>query len=163
MLASIKDFMSTVAVFDGLRLRHADSVADLQQLSDWIEVDEEHRGVFSPHYFLTGKLGMDYRPSCYALEDSQGLVFYIRLSRASRVRIQFGPEGDRRQKARVARSLLQGMAFLESQLANAGAEEWIFDTRAPRLTRLAEMALGFKASPHEMVRAIAAPKREGGG
>lgn len=150
--------MSIQAEFNGLILRDADTLADVGRLEDWIAADEAHRGIFVPADFLSGALATDPRGSCYALEDEQGVVFYLRLSRAARVRIQFAPEANSTQKARVIRGLFHGMAFLESQLAHAGCEEWIFDTDAPHLKRLAERVLGFTESTHELVRPIAAVK-----
>lgn len=151
--------MSLLAEFDdGLKLREADHLADVQRLIHWIDADPAHRGIFSPGYFMSGKLAEDPRPTCYALEDEDGVVFYIRLSRAARVRIQFAPEGDRRQRVRVARGLIHGMAFLEAGLAQARAEEWIFATESRKLKTLAQQVLGFTESTHEMVRAISRPE-----
>lgn len=143
-----------VADFNGYRLRPTDQVADIEQLSDWIEADEAHRGIFEPAYFMGGAFARDSRPTCYTLEDAKGAVFYIRISRVARVHIQFAPEGDRMQQARVGRGLLHGMAFLEAMLSKAGVEEWIFDTVSPKLKNLAERLLGFTESTHEMVRSI---------
>lgn len=149
--------MNPVATFNGLTLREADQLGDVQRLEDWIAADEAHRGIYTPRDFMSGQLAEDPRSSCYALEDKNGVLFYIRLSRASRVRIQFAPEGTNTQKARVIRGLFHGMTFLENQLAHAGCEEWIFDTDSPRLKRLAEQVLGFTESTHELVKPIANP------
>ena len=148
--------MSIKATFNGLVLRDADALADVTQLEEWINADETHKGIFVPADFLSGPLGNDPRATCYALEDEQGVVFYLRLARAARVRIQFAPSAG--QKARVIRGLFHGMAFLESQLQHVGCEEWIFDTDSPNLKRLAERVLGFTESTHELVRPIAAAK-----
>lgn len=146
--------MTVLAEFDGLTLRTVDTLADVQTLSSWIQADETHRGIFAPRYFMSGKLGEDSRPSCYALEDEKGVIFYIRLSRAARVRMQFGPSGDHAERKRITRGLVKGMAFLETGLARAGCEEWIFDTESPGLKAMAEHVLGFTESTHELVRAI---------
>lgn len=154
--------MKVLAKFDGYTLREADSITDLETLAAWIEADETHRGIFAPQHFLSGALAADPRPGCYALEDATGeVVFFIRLSRAARVQIQFPPEADR-DSSRTLRGLLHGMAFLEVELAQAGCEEWIFDTMNPQLKKTAERLLGFTESTHEMVRAISRPgeKRE---
>jgi hypothetical protein len=152
--------MTILAEFDGLTLRSVDTLADLKQLSQWIDADQTHRGIFVPHDFMSGRLAADPRSSCYALEDEQGVIFYIRLSRAARVRIQFGPQEGRAQQKRVTRGLINGMAFLESTLGRAGCEEWIFDTESPQLKNLAERLLGFAESTHEMVRAIPEPGKQ---
>ena len=150
--------MSIKATFNGLTLRDADTLADGERLEDWIEADDAHRGIFQPADFLSGSLAKDPRATCYALEDEQGVVFYLRLARAARVRIQFAPQASTAQKGRVIRGLFHGMAFLESQLQHVGCEEWIFDTDSPNLKRLAERVLGFTESTHELVRPIAAAK-----
>jgi hypothetical protein len=145
-----------LAEFDGLKLRTADRLADLERLEDWIDADEAHRGIFAPAYFMSGPFAADPRPSCYALEDESGVVFYVRLSRAARVRIQFAPEQDVMQR-RVIRGLFNGMAFLESLLEDAGCEEWIFDTANPKLKSIAQRMLGFTESTHELVKNIERP------
>lgn len=150
--------MSTRATFDGLTLRDADQIADLERLDKWIEADDAHRGIFAPGFFMSGELSEDPRAQCYALEDDQGVVFYIRLSRVSRVRIQFAPDT---QKVRILRGLFKGMAFLEGQLARVGCDEWIFDTSSPGLKRIATDVLGFTESTHELVRPIASPGTSG--
>jgi len=153
--------MSIFGEFDGFKLRSVDTLADLERLCEWIEADDAHRGIFPPQFFMSHKLGGDSRPSCYALEDEKGVVFYIRLSRAARVRIQFAPEAaEHEQRRRVMRGLFHGMAFLESALSQAGCEEWIFDTVSPELKHLAIKGLGFTESAHELVRAIADPAKK---
>jgi hypothetical protein len=151
--------MRILAEFDGLTLRVTDTLGDLEKLSDWIQADDAHRDIYSPHFFMGGKFSLDDRPSYYALEDDQGVIFYIRLSRASRVRIQFAPDSSE-QRSRNMRGLLHGMAFLENVLAQAGCEEWIFDTDNPELKKTAERILGFTESTHELVRAIAEPEKK---
>lgn len=150
--------MTALAKFDGFTLRHADHIADIENLYEWIHADDTHRGIFEPRYFMSGPLAGDPRPTCYALEDDRGVVFYIRISRAARVRMQFAPEGDRKQRTRVMQGLLHGMAVLENGLALAGVEEWIFDTASPKLKTLAEKLLGFTESTHELVRSINRPE-----
>lgn len=152
--------MSVLGKFNGLTLRYADELADVQNLEDWIKADDAHRDIFSPFYFVHGPMGEDDRASCYALEDEKGVVFYIRLSRVTRVRMQFPPEGGREQKARILRGLFHGMAFLENHLAHAGCDEWIFDTESPKLKSLAQRLLGFTESTHELVRGIPKPGKE---
>lgn len=147
-----------VADFDGYRLRPTDRLSDIEQLSDWIQADDVHRDIFEPGYFMGGEFALDPRPTCYALEDAEGTVFYVRISRVARVRIQFPPEGGPKTRTRIMAGLLHGMAFLEGMLARAGVEEWIFDTVSPKLKTLAERLLGFTESTHEMVRSIKQPE-----
>lgn len=151
--------MEAIAEFDGLKLR-AVSEADYQPLEDWIAADPAHASLFVPDFFLgrrvdqNGEIAPDPRPSCYAIEDEKGTVFYVRLSRAARVHIQFGPAGEKKEARRNALAMARGMAFLEVALGRAGVEEWIFSTFNPNLKNLAEKALGFRLSPDEMVRSI---------
>jgi hypothetical protein len=131
---------------------------DRAQLDDWIAEDEEHRDKFEASDFI------DAGPNilCYALADGQGDVLYIRLSRAARVRIQFGPESSKKEKHRAAAALFHGMAFIEAMLRQIGVEEWIFDTSNPELAAFATARLGFTASPNELRRPIAPPDRQNG-
>lgn len=148
------------AKFDGYTLRQV-TEADRPALEKWIGEDRRHDGVLDANYFL-GRLGdgsEDRRPTCCALEDQAGTVFFIRLSRASRVRIQFGTARGARARSRVATALMKGMAFLEVALQRAGCEEWIFDTGDPRLAEMAKRHMGFEDSPDEMVRAIEPAER----
>lgn len=126
----------------------------------WINNDRFHKDVMRPEFFLglrqeDGEWVHDPRPNCFALEDENGVLMFIRLSRAARVHIQFMPVlRSFEARARTAAALVSGMAFLEVGLAQAGAEQWIFDTHAPALATLARTRLSFTASPHEFVRPI---------
>lgn len=148
-----------LAEFDGYKLREVDE-ADFDRLDGWIAADPYHASLFEPDYFLgreinwEGKLAADPRATCYALEDEYGTVFYIRLSRATRVNIQF-PPAENQLRRRIAMGLLKGMAFLEVALSRAGAEEWIFSSESPQLRHLAITALEFQPSPQELVRSMA--------
>lgn len=148
-----------LASFDGFILRPV-TEQDYPALEEWIAKDPFHASMFEPDFFMgrevnsSGELAPDPRATCYALEDSEGTVFFIRMSRAARVQIQFPPEEKSRERRRIAKGLMKGMAFLEVALSRAGAEEWIFESESPRLRHLAEIALGFAESPHEMVRPI---------
>jgi hypothetical protein len=133
---------------------------DRPRLTEWIANDPAHVGILKPDFFLglkrsnSGELEPDPRPTCMAMEDSSGLLFFIRISRAARVYIQFPPESVPSARRRIALGLLKGMAYLECGLARAGVEQWVFDTRSPRLKHVAGLRLGFVASPDEMVREI---------
>lgn len=146
--------------FDGLKLREVSFDRDILQLASWISEDPAHQ-LMRPAFFLgqlegpDGYMKPDPRPTCYALEDEFGTVFYIRIDRAARVNIQFDSTLKKlTDRARVARGLLKGMAFLEVLLARAQVSQWIFDTRAAGLANLAQSRLGFMPSPHELVRLI---------
>lgn len=141
----------TLAEFDGLRLRATDE-QDEEKLRAWIDADPDHAGQFEPEYFMGSE-------GCFALEDAAGVVFFIRLTKVARVRIQFNAEAKgMRQKLRVSQALARGMALLEVGLSRAGTEEWVFDTANPDLRRFALDALGFKDSPDNLVREIRAER-----
>lgn len=154
-----------VAEFDDYSLREVSFNRDVLQLASWISEDEHHAHL-RPAFFLgqvegeDGYVQPDPRPTCYALEDETGqVVFYIRLDKAARVNIQFDPTRQTlRDRARVGRGLLRGMAFLEVGLAKANVTQWIFDTRAQGLAAMAKTRLGFYESPHELVRLIPLPR-----
>jgi hypothetical protein len=101
-------------------------------------------------------MGEDPRAQCYVLEDKHRTLMYIRLSRATRVHIQFPPENDqtprRTQRRRLAMALAKGMAFLQVHLVRAGAAEWIFNSESDPLRQLATAKLGFRVSRNELVR-----------
>lgn len=147
--------MKTVAEFAGMKFREVGD-QDRERLEQWINADPEHRMTMSPETFL-GEMPdgeKDPRPTCLALEDEKGTVFYVRISRAARVTIQFAPNQTRGERLRNGTALTEGMALLESILERAGAEEWIFNTRNPRLKELAMSRMGFTESPRELVRSI---------
>lgn len=158
--------MQTLAQFDGYRLRSIEET-DYITLSEWIALDAHHAGLLTPEFFMgqtigaSGGLEADPRVTAFALEQSRGPLMFIRLTRASRVHIQFapGPESKRsqeihRHRQQIANALFKGMAFLEVGLSRAGAAEWIFDTESHALRSLAQRRMGFTASPHELVRPI---------
>ncbi|HET6220177.1 MAG TPA: hypothetical protein VFE27_24325 [Acidobacteriaceae bacterium] len=157
------DMQNVLAEFDGYTLR-AVTDADRPALEAWIEADQRHNGVLDPEFFMglatdeNGEIAPDPRPTCCALEDKTGVVFFIRLSRASRVNIQFAPAQSSKSRRRAAMALLKGIAYLEVQLAKAGAEEWIFETEDRELAEMAKKRLGFVESPNEMVRVIGRPE-----
>lgn len=144
-------------VFDGYTLRSVDEEMDRGQLAEWIGRDRYHAGVMTPEFFLG--IG-DSRPSCYALEDAAGTLFFIRISRAARVYMQFQPVAGVEQRRRIAAGLFKGMAFLEAGLSRAGCEQWVFDTQSPGLKYLSQHRLGFTLAPDDLVRDISPPEVE---
>jgi hypothetical protein len=147
------------AIFGDYTLRSVDPAIDHAMLEAWIDEDQYHRTTMNPEFFLgqrqvDGIWVPDPRPGCYAIEDQKGTVLFVRLSRVSRVHIQFMPMTGVLPRTRTAAALLNGMRFLQVGLARAGAEEWIFATESPALQALAKMRLGFTVSPHEWVKPI---------
>jgi len=156
--------MGILGKFDGYNLREVGEY-DRAQLIEWIAEDRHHAGLLDPEFFMgvapdsSGQLAPDPRVTVCAIEDGKRTLMYIRLTRASRVHIQFPPPHstgrslhiERRQ---TANALIKGMAFLEVALERAGAMEWIFDSKAAALRMMAQRHLGFVASPLELVRLI---------
>ena len=156
--------MATLGKFDGYVLRAVEE-RDRAQLAEWIAADKHHAGLLDPEFFMGlaldsgGELAPDPRVTVCAIDDGKRTLMFIRLTRASRVHIQFAPQHstgrsihiERRQ---TANALLKGMAYLENALERAGAMEWIFDSKSPALRVMAQRRLGFIASPLELVRMI---------
>jgi hypothetical protein len=155
--------MAILAKFDGLTLREVEA-RDRAALDAWIEADPYHQALLDASYFLgqTPEGDADPRGSCYVLEDAEGEVMFIRLSRISRVNIQFKPGRKKADKERTRHALMCGMAFLETHLSRAGAEEWMFETSSPELKKLATRRMGFQASPFELKRYIPLPDEQQG-
>jgi hypothetical protein len=147
---------SLLCQFDGYVLR-APEPRDRAALEQWIASDPAHKDVFSPEHFM-GQLEdgrEDPRPTCCVLEDPEGRVMFIRISRMARVDIQFPPATTADQRGRIRDGLTRGMALLESVLAMAGCEGWIFDTDSPALRTMAKRRLGFRDAPNDLIRPIA--------
>jgi hypothetical protein len=156
--------------FEGYILRAIEE-ADYKKLQEWIAADPAHAGLLDPEFFMgegvngQGEIVQDPRVTVFALADRKETLMYVRLTRASRVHIQFPPmppqDGGRDaatalHKARkgIANALVKGMAYLEVALERAGATEWIFETESNTLRNLAQKRMGFAPSPHELVRVI---------
>lgn len=152
--------------FDGYSLR-ALGEEDYRRLDQWIAADPAHAGILDPEFFMgqaidrSGELAADPRVTVCALDDDKGTLMYLRLTRASRVQIQFPPtpepEGSRegfKHRREIVNALIRGMAFLEVALEHAGATEWIFESESPQLRAMVEKRMGFVSSPREMVRVI---------
>lgn len=151
--------------FDGYRFRAIEE-KDYARLEEWIAADLAHADTLDPEFFMgeaidaNGHLAPDPRVTALVLTDDEGTeLMYVRLTRASRVHIQFAPRvpGVRdlvKQREQLAKALVGGMAFLEVGLARAGCTEWIFESEAAQLRSMVEKRMGFAASPNEMVRII---------
>lgn len=122
------------------------SEADHPMLEAWIEADPEHRGRSTVEFFS--------RPSdnCYVLMDTQGPVFFLKLTRAIRMDVQFAPGVEMRERTR--HGLHRGFEVLGELLAEKGFEEAIFESKNTLLMRSMEKRTGFRRSPGEMVCAL---------
>lgn len=144
--------------FGGYKLRFPEE-GDRDKLLAWIEADPDHANAMTPEIFLGQHEdgSEDSRPTCFVMEDEAGEIFFIRISRAARVYMQFGPAKDGTAAGRNGNALVHGMAYLESMLASAGVEEWVFETKHSGLKRIAKRRMGFTESAGDMIRPIAPP------
>lgn len=159
-----------IGKFEGYTLRPIVE-ADYKKLEEWIAADPAHAGLLDPEFFMgeavdsQGQIVQDPRVTVFALGDRKETLMYVRLTRASRVHIQFPPmpaqDGSReagtalhKQRKGIANALVKGMAYLEVALERAGATEWIFDTESQALRNMVQKRMGFAPSPNEMVRVI---------
>lgn len=126
----------------GLELREV-RPEDHALLCAWIDADPHHRGKTLPSFFEAAK-------DCFLLHDEHAPVFFLKLSRAVRLDVQFAP-GDR---IRTRRGLHEGFPPLAAILAATGAEEVLFAADTELLARSMEKRMGFKRSPHELVRSL---------
>lgn len=144
--------------FGGYTLRAIEE-SDRERIENWIAADPVHAGLFNFDFF------MDPRITGLVIEDAEGPLMFVRLSRSSRVHIQFPPEGDlmdaravHQQRQTVTNALILGMAFLEACLIDVNCCEWIFESESDSLRALVQKRMGFQPSPNELVRTMRNPK-----
>ena len=143
--------------FGQFRLRPAVE-GDRALLEQWIEADPFHRGEVRAGFFLERAPGVD----AWALEDASGhVVFYFKTEVAARVHIQFGPAETTADRERNRDAMVDGLAWIEGQMAANGFREILFDSRNPVLIRTAEKRMGFVRSPDDLRRAIGAGRPQG--
>ena len=135
--------------FGGYTLR-ATTEADRALADEWIAADPFHRDTTTADFFLGTEPGSE----AFVLEDAEGKVFFIRLTRAMRIDIQFSPPVSIEARERTRDALTVGVEWLADALAKTGCRELIFESQNPALIRASEKRLGFRRSPGELVRAI---------
>ena len=72
--------MNVLGVFDGFTLRHADTLTDVERLDEWINADEDHRGIFTPLDFLAGGFSPGQRSSMAWKARCASVQFLCRYS-----------------------------------------------------------------------------------
>jgi hypothetical protein len=133
----------TSFTFGGFTLRPA-GVEDLELAAAWSEADPAHRG--TPAAFWIAQ-SMDIKS--FLLLDEDGPVFFFRMKAVFgteghvQVYIQFPPDSTREMEERVQRGLLEGFAWLESQLLRVPFYAVYFDTKNPKLAYFCRRQLGF--------------------
>ncbi len=133
--------MPYIQLTDELTLRPV-TEDDHAMLAAWIEADPEHRGVSTVEFFAKGR-------DCWVLMDAEGPVFFLKLTQAIRMDVQFAPGAGMRKRTRDG--LHQGFPPLGALLAAKGFREALFDSRNEQLRRSLEKRLSFKRMPGEMV------------
>jgi hypothetical protein len=124
---------------------------DLDLLAVWIAADPDHRNTVQPEFFATQGDGLE----CFAVEDeSDTVVFYIKMTRALRLDIQFGPEETLAQREQNADALRSGFEWLHAGASGAGIHQILFNSTNPPLVNFATRRLGFDRSPEELLRVV---------
>ena len=135
--------------FQGIRFRPA-TEADLPLIADWIKDDEVHAGKIEPEHFIEQQKLVD----CYAIEDSNGTVMFLRLDRAVRCTIQFGPHCTAEERERTRDTMQAGFQMLEVLLAQSGTREVIFDSQSTALRAFCTRTLGFRPKADTLAKQV---------
>jgi hypothetical protein len=111
----------------------ASTESDIEQIKNWIDRDEWHRGQPSD-FWLTGMPGSLL---AFRLDDECGPLLYCRLDAQnefglSRIHLQFAPD-DVTNKRRVIVGMLKAMTVLFDHVRDTGAAGIIFESSSPRL------------------------------
>jgi hypothetical protein len=132
------------------RLRPA-TERDHDLLAVWVEGDPDHRDRVKPEFFHTDRDGME----CFALEDEFGyVVLYIKMTRAIRLDIQFGPDETIAQRERTADAMREGFQWLRAGAEGAGIHEILFRSTNTPLVSFAERRLGFSRTSDQLSHGI---------
>ena len=133
----------------GIRFRPADE-ADLPLIANWIKDDETHVGKLEAEHFTEQQKLVD----CYAIEDGRGEVMFLRLDRAVRCTIQFGPHHTDEEKDRIRETMQIGFQMMEVLLAQSGTREIIFDSQSTALRAFCTRTLGFRPKADTLAKIV---------
>jgi hypothetical protein len=149
--------------FDGYTLRDA-TEADEPLARVWTQHDEHHHDM-DGRFWLEKDKGVE----TYVCEENGHPLFFVRLDKAVRIRIQFPPnvyppgsDEDHKHRDQVRRGLMRGMNFLEIALSVKGFRELIFDSVSPLLRAFTIGRLRFAKKPDTLSRMLPSftlPKR----
>lgn len=120
------------------------SEADRQQIADWIAADPDHRDRGNPDFWLPDPTG---EGDCFAMQDAEGTIFYVRAENVVRLHIQFAPPSEKRRLAPAIDEFTKLMA------KGAKAKKYaqlIFESTVLPLTRFLTKR-GFRPSRNEFV------------
>jgi hypothetical protein len=127
---------------------------DRDLLAVWIEQDPDHRDRVDPDFFMRSDQGKE----CFAVEDDHGhVVFYIKMTRALRLDVQFGSDEMIADRERNADAMREGFEWLRTGAAGSGIWEILFDSTNEPLVRFAERRLAFRKVPDELSYKVAPP------
>jgi hypothetical protein len=117
------------------------TIADVQRISDWTQVDEYHRENNVPAWWLTGNGSLAFR-----LDDDEGPVVYIRVDEGDlyRLHCQFAPR-DVVSKRRLISSMMGIFPWVSEYAKSRGAKGVVFNSGSPSLARFMKK-LGFEPS-----------------
>lgn len=100
--------MNTPFEFDGYKLRTA-TENDEPLARVWTREDEYHRDI-DPQFWLEKDKGTE----TFVLEGADGEpLFFLRVDKAVRLRIQFAPGSGKEHRERMREALTRGLAFLD--------------------------------------------------
>jgi hypothetical protein len=118
---------------------------DLPTIKNWIDRDScpQHNGVL-PEWWASKDKGT----KCFAVEDKDGVVFYLKLENVMRCYVQFPPDQER-DALRTALALKETFLTLAAGGPLTGYHEIIFSTKSEGLVNLftnPKRKFGFKHS-----------------
>jgi hypothetical protein len=138
-------------------LRPARLLSDYALALDWTEADPDHAGKVDPQFWLEQGEGKD----AYLFSDDKGPLFFFKMviatGSAVEIHIQFPPNrNSAHQRQRIARGLLQGIAWLERVLAHCQIREMFFDSINSSLIGFSIKRLGFQFIGGKLRKMVAA-------
>lgn len=119
-----------------MNLNHRESnEQDREQLTKWIDADPAHKDLFATDFWLPSEDPEKKKGTkCLAVEDENGVAFYIRLDNVMRAYVQF-PPGEERDTERIKDALKNSFLFVASGAKRLGYKEMIFDSVSKPLIR----------------------------
>lgn len=112
---------------------------DLLTIERWIELDDAHRGTDAGFWIVTAR-GI----SCYAVEDEQGPLIFVRQEAASSeetvLHLQFANCG----RKKIFNALREGYPLVAEDARQRGFKRVRFDSTSPALIRTM-LEMGFRA------------------
>lgn len=126
-----------------MNLNHRDSnEKDREQIARWTAADEAHQGLIPAEFWLPAEDPEARKGTkCLAVEDENGVIFYLRLDNVMRVYVQFPPEGEI-DRERIGLALKTSFGFIASGAKRIGYKEMIFDSVSKPLISFFKL-LGF--------------------